>query len=132
MYQSLFGALMISLAIGVAGCRGAPAASPGEIVTGSVRAGPTCPVERNPPDPACADRPVAGATLQILDVGGMQVATARSDAAGRFQLRLQPGSYTLVPSRATGLVTTPAPISFTVGTGLATPLLDVSYDTGIR
>jgi len=27
-------------------------------IQGTVMAGPTCPVERNPPDPQCADRPL--------------------------------------------------------------------------
>ena len=34
-------------------------------VTVLVLAGPTCPVVTDPPDPACADRPVEGAELVV-------------------------------------------------------------------
>ena len=39
-------------------------------VQGKATAGPTCPVERNPPDPQCAERPVAGAVLVFTNAAG--------------------------------------------------------------
>jgi carboxypeptidase family protein len=101
-------------------------------VTGRATAGPTCPVMRNPPDPGCSDRPVAGAVLVIQSAAGVEVARVTTDRDGRFTLTLAPGAYRLVPEAVTGVMGTAAPIPFEVAAGLATPPLQVSYDTGIR
>jgi hypothetical protein len=45
-----------------------------------VLAGPTCPVERIPPDPRCADRPVSGAEIIFVSDAGDSVGDALSDA----------------------------------------------------
>jgi hypothetical protein len=102
------------------------------IVRGMVSAGPVCPVERNPPDPSCADRPVAGAVLVVLDAAGTQVARATSGADGQFQVALGPGGYRLVPQPRAGLLGTAAPLAFEVREGVPPAPLAVSYDTGIR
>src|SRR6266550_3737051 len=75
-----------------AGERGDPLPNP-QSVSGRATAGPTCPVERNPPDPACAARPVAGAVLVIHDRAGAGVARVTTDKDGRFSLTLAPGAY---------------------------------------
>jgi hypothetical protein len=99
-------------------------------VIGSVHAGPTCPVERFPPDPDCADQPVAGAVLVITDEGGSEVARLVSNQDGRFQIRLPNGVYQLHPQPYDGLLGTAPMQEFVVEAG---PLeLDVAYDTGIR
>ncbi len=54
-----------------------PSAPPGTGLAITAAAGPTCPVEKIPPDPACAPRPVAGATILIKAGAGTIVATAR-------------------------------------------------------
>lgn len=100
-------------------------------VTGSAHAGPVCPVQQDPPDPACADKPVAGAALVIVDVEGREVAAISTDADGRFETMLPAGDYTIVPQPVEGLLGTAQPQAFTTGPGLA-PVLDVGYDTGIR
>ena len=102
------------------------------IVHGTVSAGPVCPVERNPPDPSCADRPVAGAILVVLDAVGGEVRRVTSDAEGRFQVELAPGAYRLVPQPREGLLGTAGPVSFEVQAGESQAPLAVSYDTGIR
>jgi hypothetical protein len=108
-------------------------ALPGEGgVRGSVTAGPTCPVATDPPDPACADRPVAGAILVITDAAGQEVVRVTSDVDGAFAVGLAPGSYRLTASPVEGLVGTPAPISFEVEAGQPMAVLQVAYDTGIR
>ena len=62
-------------------------------IQGVVMAGPTCPVERDPPDPACADRPLA-TNIIISRKGSTQVfATVQSNAQGMFQISLPPGEY---------------------------------------
>lgn len=100
-------------------------------VVGRVVAGPTCPVQRLPPDPACADRPVAGAVLVVTDAGGTEVGRATSDANGEFAIPLPPGSYVLTPQPVAGLMGTARPIQFTATAGSPADL-DVTYDTGIR
>ena len=67
-------------------------------VTGSVLAGPTCPVVTDPPDPACDDRTIAGARIVVLDVDvdGDEVVVAATGEDGTFSVELAPGSYQLV------------------------------------
>ena len=100
-------------------------------VAGRVVAGPVCPVETVPPDPACAPRPVAGATLAIGDAQGKDVAVVVSDANGLFSLTLPPGDYVLTAQPVEGLMGTPEPLSFAVLVGSPVELT-VVYDTGIR
>lgn len=102
-------------------------------VTGRVHAGPTCPVEKVPTDPACADRPVAGAVIVVRNGAGAEVARATSAADGTFSLALTAGDYVLVPQPVTGYMGTAQPRPFHVqGDGAAAAPLDVAYDTGIR
>lgn len=100
-------------------------------VRGTVTAGPTCPVVTNPPDPACADRPVAGAVLIFQDASGAEVARVTSTPDGAFALQLAPGAYRLVAQPVEGLMGTPAPMEVGVEEGPMSELT-VSYDTGIR
>lgn len=101
-------------------------------VTGQALAGPTCPVVQDPPDPACADRPVSGAVMVVLDASGNEVARATTDVQGNFTIALEPGSYTLVPQPSEGLLGTPGPIPFVVAADEGLASLTASYDTGIR
>jgi len=100
-------------------------------VTGYVHAGPVCPVERNPPDPACADRPVGGAVLLVVDKQGKDISEIRTDPEGKFDVLLPSGTYTLVPQPVEGLLGTASAIDFAVDPS-GSPELDVAYDTGIR
>jgi hypothetical protein len=101
-------------------------------VRGTVSAGPTCPIERNPPDPACAPRLIAGAVLVVTDAGGTEVARATSAEDGTFSIELGPGAYRLTAQPFEGLMGTPEPIDFAVDAGGPMTELQVSYDTGIR
>ena len=102
-------------------------------VSGSLLAGPTCPVETNPPNPACAPRPVAGAAILALDQAGGTVARAVSTADGFYQLVLAAGRYELAPQAVAGQsMRVPAPKSVTVGPDTVSLVVDFSYDTGIR
>lgn len=104
----------------------------GETVTGVALAGPTCPVVREPPDPACDDRPVAGAEIVVLDAGGDEVARARTDDAGAFLLTLPAGDYQLVPQPVEGLLGTPAALAIVVRDHEEAGPLTILYDSGIR
>lgn len=100
-------------------------------IGGVAVAGPVCPVERVPPDPACAPRPVANATLVIRDAAGTEVAKAVTGADGSFFVELKPGDYVVEPQPVEGLMGTAGPQSATVTDGNATTL-QIDYDTGIR
>lgn len=100
-------------------------------MTLSVTAGPVCPVESNPPDPACAPRPVVGALIVVKDVNGATVAEGRTGLLGTVDLAVSPGVYTVEAAPVEGLLGTPALTSVTVTDGLRA-LVDLSYDTGIR
>lgn len=128
---------LVLLALAVAAC-GAPrdtVATPttvgGVSVTGYVHAGPVCPVVSNPPDPACADRPVGDALIVVEDPSGATVAEIRTGSDGRFMVRLAPGAYTLVPQAVDGLMGTASSQEVILG---SEPIsgLDFAYDTGIR
>ena len=101
-------------------------------VRGTVSAGPTCPAERDPPDPACAPRLVAGAVLVITDAAGTEVGRATSAEDGTFSIDLGPGTYRLTAQPFEGLMGTPEPMDFAVEAGGPMTELQVSYDTGIR
>ena len=101
-------------------------------VRGTVTAGPTCPVVTDPPDPSCADRPVAGAVLVFRDQAGVEVERVTSAADGSFAVELAPGAYRLVAQPIEGLMGTPAPMDVGVEPGQPMTELTVSYDTGIR
>ena len=98
-------------------------------IRGIASAGPVCPVVR-PNDPACADRPVAGAAIHILDATGLEVATVETDATGAFVITLPAGRYRVQADAVEGLMGTPAPAEVIVGTSQA--LVELQYDTGIR
>jgi hypothetical protein len=106
----------------------------GEIRTGllvQATAGPVCPVETNPPDPACAPRPVAGAEIRVVDAQGHPMGMVVTDADGVAFVGLAPGSYTVQPQPVEGLMGTAPEVAADVLDGVATPVA-LSYDTGIR
>jgi hypothetical protein len=68
-------------------------------VSGQVLLGPTCPVQKIPPDPACADKPYKTA-IQVIAIGspsGAPYATTQSNAQGYYEITLPPGQYALQP-----------------------------------
>jgi hypothetical protein len=99
-------------------------------VRGTVSLGPTCPVQRIPPDPQCADRGYA-TTVVVHHTGSSSTfATGKSDVNGAFEFSLPPGTYTLTAGSGTMLPRC-NPTEVTVGaSGYATTT--ISCDTGIR
>ena len=68
-------------------------------IGGVVSLGPTCPVMRNPPDPACADKSYQ-TTVQIIAVGSPKsspFATVETDKDGQYKIMLPPGNYAVQP-----------------------------------
>ncbi len=124
-------ALVLLAAIGLA-CTAPSGSAPAAVsVSGSALAGPVCPVERLPPDPACAPRPVEGADISVVDVNGEQVALVTTDANGASAFDVVPGTYRLVAMPVAGLIGTPAPLELNVGPAGATDIV-LEFDTGIR
>lgn len=116
------------------GISGGPGASSAPIVTGiagTAIAGPTCPVQKVPPDPSCAPRPVTGAVLVVRDSSGTEVARLTTDAAGAFQTSLPAGAYVVMPQAVTGLMGTAPEVAVIVKDRAVTPV-EIAYDTGIR
>jgi hypothetical protein len=101
-------------------------------IRGVVVAGPTCPVVTDPPDPDCADRPVAGALLVVFDGDGDEVARVTSAVDGAFAIALPPGAYRIVPQPVEGLMGTASELDVLVETGEPPEELAIAYDTGIR
>ena len=99
-------------------------------IRGTVSLGPTCPVERDPPDPQCADKPYA-TKLSITRSGSSSAfATAQSASDGTFSIPVPPGSYTVSAQSGTMLPRC-APVSVSV-TSTQYAVADISCDTGIR
>ena len=127
-------AVLAIVVVGIGACTPGAGASP-TAGTGSVAgvavAGPTCPVVTDPPQSGCGDRPVAGATLVVVDQAGDEIATATTGDDGRFHLDLPPGTYEVQPHPVDGLMGTAPPVGVTVSVGQPTEVT-VVYDTGIR
>jgi hypothetical protein len=119
---------LVALAVVAVGC--APAEQDVVVLEGVALAGPVCPVVTDPPDPACDDRPVAGAAIELRTADGSVAATAVTNADGTFRLEAPAGSYELVAGEVAGLMGTPAPITIDLQAGIGPVTL--SYDTGIR
>jgi hypothetical protein len=106
----------------------------GPWVAGRAQAGPTCPVQQNPPDEGCADRPVAGAGVIVRDAAGRQVSQATTNPDGTFLAAVPAGGAYLVEAQPVeGLLGTPAAVQIVVPGGAAAwAAADLAYDTGIR
>ena len=129
----LVGTLLAVLLLGACAA-GAPPTGPAPEL-GSLHvtlvAGPVCPVERNPPDPACAPRPVADREILLLAADGTEVARQASAADGTLTFAVPAAAYTVRAAPYDGFPTGPADETATVETGRTTELT-LSFDTGIR
>jgi hypothetical protein len=97
-------------------------------IFGTVLLGPTCPLQRMPPDPKCADKPYQTTLVVLTEDRKTEVTSLTSNAAGEFHAVLPPGNYRItspgsMPPTCTANVTVEAK-KFTN--------VDVPCDTGIR
>lgn len=98
----------------------------GSGIEGEVSAGPTCPVEQ--PGMDCAPRPVTDATVRAVDNAGREAATATTDDAGEYGMRLDPGSYVVSATSPTVFGCDDEQVTIAGGY----TKVDISCDTGIR
>lgn len=102
-------------------------------IIGYLHLGPTCPVERVPPDPSCAEKPYADAKVDIrLKSSGVLVKTLTSDAAGVFGTNLGSGVYTITAGPMTGGFLPRCNETEATVTADQVLSVDISCDTGIR
>jgi hypothetical protein len=98
-------------------------------VRGVVTAGPVCPVERIPPDPNCADRPVVARVLVTRGSGGGVVASGASGSDGSFEISVAPGHYEVTATTKFAMRCDSVPVVVVAG-GFTD--VTVPCDTGIR
>jgi len=99
-------------------------------IEGVVLVGPTCPVERMPPDPACADKPYATAILVYRTGTKKPFIIGNSTSDGTFKFSLPPGSYTLA-AKSGAMLPYCSEVS-TVVVAEEYTSVDISCDSGIR
>ncbi len=102
---------------------------------GTISIGPLCPVESNPPDPAC--QPTAGTYKSYpVSVWSMDMKTKIAVLApaldGSYHAILPSGNWLVVlEKQAVGFGGSNLPVSIKINDGSDT-VLDISIDTGIR
>jgi len=99
-------------------------------IAGTVVRGGTSPIviEGQPPETV----PVAGAKVIVSVAGHGTVKTVSTDAAGRYQGFVAPGTYVVTLGSGTdGMFTKSVPATLSVGNGEVV-MLDILLDNGIR
>ena len=98
-------------------------------IRGEATAGPTCPVERYPPDPQCRDRPYQATVRVRRKRTGAVVKTFTAHKDGTFKVRLRPGTYRLEPANKGWPRGTPQDVTVR---SHKFKHVHLEYDTGIR
>jgi hypothetical protein len=125
-------AVLAVLAVIAACTSTAPTPGPTGIITGSAMAGPTCPVESDPPDPNCEPRPVAAAVIVATDAAGNEVARTQTGGDGRFSLTVPHGRWQIRAEPRDDYFAVSEPIEIDVDATDIARVVDFTYDTGIR
>jgi hypothetical protein len=127
-------AVSVSVLASGSAVRGLPLASAasstqqrGSGITGEVRIGPTCPVER--PGKIC-ERPYQATITIRREPRQALVARVHASATGHFRIALAPGRYLLVPQNGHPYPRS-SPQVATVHSHRYTTVL-INYDSGIR
>lgn len=103
--------------------------SSGTGISGKVLLGPSCPVQKDPPDEQCNDKPYQ-ATIVVNDAGGLRKITEfKSNANGEFRVSLPPGQYLLESPSSLPPTLSPQRITVTEGKYLE---IILTFDSGIR
>ena len=124
---------LILIGMLLVGCEPQAAPSASGMLQVAAVAGPVCPAEQVPPDPACDARPVPNAPVIVQPGDGRNVlvANAFTDEDGNARLSLPAGNYLVSGGEIDGLFGVPSPVQVTVtADGVVT--IDLAWDTGIR
>ncbi len=98
------------------------------VLTGHFTVSPTCPVEKTPPDPACAPKPYA-ALINIVSSSG-EITQVHADMTGKFYVPLPVGTYTIMD--ASSVIYPRCDSKKATVTENKVTIADVSCDSGIR
>jgi hypothetical protein len=102
-------------------------------VTGTIFAGPVCPVEQSPPEPQCVPQAVEGAVVVATNASGEEIGRTTSAADGSYLLVVgETGTVLITALPVVGLLGAPAPVSLRLDSPSEVQHLDLEYDTGIR
>ena len=101
---------------------------------GTISIGPICPVEKDPPDPACL--PTAETykayPVYIQTTSGQRKNLISPELDGSFKIELTPGNYILTLEKPqNGIGGSNLPMEVTINQA-ATTLVSIDIDTGIR
>jgi hypothetical protein len=105
------------------------------VIAGHVNIGPICPVEKNPPDPACQPGPAQYNAYKIVATNSSKAGYSASiDGQGNYRFALVPGTYTVDiaphPHQGVGSISgVPATVRLEAG---AQVTVNITIDTGIR
>lgn len=83
------------------GCKFTPCSSENSLknsksgILGTVLLGPTCPVVKNSPEAGCADKPYKTNLVLMTADQSRVISEFSSDANGKFDIKIQPGQYTI-------------------------------------
>ena len=101
-------------------------------IRGHVLLGPTCPVEKIPPDPNCADKPYKTNLVLTSADQSYVIAQFSSDENGKFSIETDPGEYQIRSAAAANILpycSSSGTIKVTAHTYTSAA---ISCDTGIR
>jgi len=99
-------------------------------IRGTVMLGPTCPVERIPPDPNCVDKPYQTTVVASRASDPTRVILSiNSDESGAFSMSLPPGEYVLNAGEGDMPYCSPTTVVVELNVFASTI---ISCDTGIR
>jgi hypothetical protein len=119
--------VLVLIAVALASCGGAGAGDDTSGIRGRALSGPQCPVEVQ--GSPCPDLPYEG-TVVATDTETGEGFTVETDAQGRFELPLEPGTYEVsIVSESSPPFAKPQTV--TVDPGSFTEIV-VAVDTGIR
>ncbi len=143
-------ALVLALALVLTACGGGEALSAGDVVQPTQPPAPTptvippavgtvtvlaesghhCPVVTAETEDECADRPVVGAVVGVLDSAGGEIDRGTTGADGRVSFSLPAGEFIVVPQPIDRYMFQPGPRDVTVLDGVVTEVR-AFYNTGV-
>ena len=98
-------------------------------VKGTILLGPTCPVEKDPPDPKCADTPIVGEFIVQNAMGNVEFMRFSTQRDGSFSISLPAGEYAITWAKPEGPGTQGHLINVLAG---VISEYTIVFDSGIR